>query len=452
MSHDKPGVARRSSWPASGYIYHERQLGNLCGVHCLNNLLQGPHFGPGDLAEIGVQLDREEEALFGGGLDDDSRQASKGRAYNVDSSADGGNFSIQVLTVALKRFGLELVPAKHPDAKAAMKDPPKAAEAFLCQYKDHWFAIREVCSMWWNLNSTRKRPGLVSPFLLAAWLGQLKAEGYSIFLVLGAGGVKASEDGRRYVMPEPAKPASEAAISGKDSAEDATFHELFALLEGGAKDNPLAGGDASSEVVIPPELIDEANANMGGGYGGYDYQPPIGQAGFGGACSSTWSQGREPHHVHSLREMGFSDAQIQAAMELSGGQVPLATEMLTRCTPAAHRQLSGEAFARAVFEAVQALDQNTAPPEAILRLVSLLSVSQESWRSAADHVDGGVLMNFLVSVVSQKQQVWSRQQVQAAQIAVDLLSMAPTRMGGSSGIRRPQGQTVPLAGGEIHHL
>merc|ERR1712232_1020242 len=194
----------------------------------------------------------------------ESRQASKGKAYNVDSSADGGNFSIQVLTLALKKFGLELLPSKHPDAKALMKDPPKAAEAFLCQYRDHWFAIREVCSMWWNLNSTRKRPGLVSPFLLAAWLGQLSAEGYSIFLVLGKGGIQATAAGSRYVMPEPSKPASDSdnAIAGRAGAtEDATFHEVFTLLERASNDNPLAGGEADEEVIIPPDLVEEARAN-----------------------------------------------------------------------------------------------------------------------------------------------------------------------------------------------
>jgi len=179
------------------YIYHERQLGGLCGVHCLNNLLQGPHFGPGDLAEIGVSLDKEEQRL----LSDDERPA-----YNVDSSADGGNFSIQVLALALARFNLELLPAKHPSASPLMKDPAQAAEAFLCQYRDHWFSVRQLADCWWDLNSTGARPTAVSPFYLAAWLMQLVAEGYSIFLVRGA------------QLPEPKGPGE-------------NFHAVRELLE-----------------------------------------------------------------------------------------------------------------------------------------------------------------------------------------------------------------------------
>jgi hypothetical protein len=190
-------------------------------------LLQGPQFGPGDLAEIGTALDAEEQALFSG---------EEAQPYNVDSSADGGNFSIQVLSVALGKFKLELIPGKHPSVKELMKDPPKAAAAFLCQHKDHWFAVREAAGCWWNLNSTRQRPGLVSPFYLAAWLAQLSAEGHSIFLVRGA------------KLPEPAKPREE------KTATEENFHELNDLLDKAKdpNDRPLQGGE-SAEVAFPTE-------------------------------------------------------------------------------------------------------------------------------------------------------------------------------------------------------
>ena len=105
-------------------------LGNL------TNLLQGPDFGPGDLAEICVQLDHQERLLLQshGSSNEDSRPAEatdERHYYNFDPSADGGNFSIQVLTLAIRRFNLELLPTKHPRAKGLMKDPGKATEAFL---------------------------------------------------------------------------------------------------------------------------------------------------------------------------------------------------------------------------------------------------------------------------------------------------------------------------------
>ena len=41
-------------------LYHEQQLSALCGVHALNNLMQGPVCGAGDLAQIAHRLDEAE--------------------------------------------------------------------------------------------------------------------------------------------------------------------------------------------------------------------------------------------------------------------------------------------------------------------------------------------------------------------------------------------------------
>jgi hypothetical protein len=39
-------------------LYHEKQIGALCAVHCLNNLLQRPEFDEIELAEIAAEMDR----------------------------------------------------------------------------------------------------------------------------------------------------------------------------------------------------------------------------------------------------------------------------------------------------------------------------------------------------------------------------------------------------------
>eukprot|EP00310_Coccolithus_braarudii_P001859 CAMPEP_0183378040 /NCGR_PEP_ID=MMETSP0164_2-20130417/124663_1 /TAXON_ID=221442 /ORGANISM="Coccolithus pelagicus ssp braarudi, Strain PLY182g" /LENGTH=137 /DNA_ID=CAMNT_0025555577 /DNA_START=125 /DNA_END=534 /DNA_ORIENTATION=+ len=46
------------------HMYHEQQLSALCGVHALNNLMQGPFFGAGDLGEIAARLDLLERELL----------------------------------------------------------------------------------------------------------------------------------------------------------------------------------------------------------------------------------------------------------------------------------------------------------------------------------------------------------------------------------------------------
>ena len=48
----------------SEFIYHEKQAAALCGVHCLNNLLQGPYLNAGVLADIAHELDAAERKLM----------------------------------------------------------------------------------------------------------------------------------------------------------------------------------------------------------------------------------------------------------------------------------------------------------------------------------------------------------------------------------------------------
>lgn len=82
----------------STLIYWEKQgYDRLCGVHCINSLLQGPFFTEVDLATIAQEIDRQEQELLGGG-----QFAGNHRSNNV---AEDGNFSIQVLAEALKKLG-----------------------------------------------------------------------------------------------------------------------------------------------------------------------------------------------------------------------------------------------------------------------------------------------------------------------------------------------------------
>ena len=77
-------------------IYHEKQQERLCGVHCLNNLVQGPYYGPGDLGQIAREFDeKEKNMMLESGFD--SRDFLKYMAEDSGNVADDGNFSVQVL-------------------------------------------------------------------------------------------------------------------------------------------------------------------------------------------------------------------------------------------------------------------------------------------------------------------------------------------------------------------
>jgi ataxin-3 len=165
-------------------LYHEPQSAALCGVHALNTLLQGPYIDEFQCAEIAQQLDTAERDLMAeAGMDgaDFIKFVADESSGNVDMS---GMFSVQVLSKALEMWGLALVPLSSPDAGNARAEP-QAYTGFICNLQEHWFTIRKIRGDWWNLNSLFSAPEPLSPFYLAAFLGTLQEQGYSIFLVRG---------------------------------------------------------------------------------------------------------------------------------------------------------------------------------------------------------------------------------------------------------------------------
>ncbi|XP_012279282.1 ataxin-3-like [Orussus abietinus] len=166
-------------------IFHEKQEGYLCAQHCLNALLQGPYFNAVDLANLALQMDEEERIRMAeSGIDsEDYKLFLKQPSGNMD---DSGYFSVQVISSALKVWGLELIPYNSTEPTALMaQNEPSAMKAYICNYKGHWFTIRKLGNQWFNLNSMLSGPELISDTYLAMYLAQLLQEGYSIFIVIG---------------------------------------------------------------------------------------------------------------------------------------------------------------------------------------------------------------------------------------------------------------------------
>jgi len=162
-------------------VFHEQQVAALCGRHALNNLLQGPWFTEFELADIARELDDTEQVLMlerGADTADFARFAAEGSG-NVD---DAGNFSVSVLSEALQRAaGVELDTGKS-SVGACISDP-SLCEAFLLNQADHWFSIRRINATWFNLNSMLRRPEIIGTFYLTAFLGQLREDRYTVFVV-----------------------------------------------------------------------------------------------------------------------------------------------------------------------------------------------------------------------------------------------------------------------------
>ncbi|KAI8901560.1 Josephin-domain-containing protein [Globomyces pollinis-pini] len=170
------------------HIFHEKQEGQLCAQHAINNLLQGSYFTAVDLSDIARQLDQDE---LNEGENSISQQESIAN-FNKDGSNnydDSGFFSIQVVEKALQIWGLDLIPIRSTNPLAVKaKSNPETMNAFICNLDQHWFSLRrfgESEFRWYNLNSVYNEPRHVTNTYLGMLLQQLETEGYSIYVVDG---------------------------------------------------------------------------------------------------------------------------------------------------------------------------------------------------------------------------------------------------------------------------
>ncbi|KAK6183713.1 hypothetical protein SNE40_011140 [Patella caerulea] len=166
-------------------IFHEKQEGSLCAQHCLNALLQNQYFSAVDLAQIAERLDvREREFMAEGGVHTrEYQQFLQQPSSNFD---DSGFFSVQVISDALAVWGLEMIPYNSQTEQANQaRINPNNERAFICNFQQHWFAVRKLGDQWFNLNSLLTGPELISDTYLSLFLTQLQQEGYSIFIIKG---------------------------------------------------------------------------------------------------------------------------------------------------------------------------------------------------------------------------------------------------------------------------
>ncbi|KAH0884957.1 hypothetical protein HID58_061053 [Brassica napus] len=167
-----------------GMLYHEVQEANLCAVHCVNTVLQGPFFSEFDLAAVAADLDGKERQVMLEGAATGNLAAGDFFSEESHNVSLGGDFSIQVLQKALEVWDLQVIPLNCPDAEPAQIDP-ELENAFICHLHDHWFCIRKVGGEWYNFDSLLAAPQHLSKFYLSAFLDSLKGSGWSIFIVKG---------------------------------------------------------------------------------------------------------------------------------------------------------------------------------------------------------------------------------------------------------------------------
>ena len=99
---------------------------------------------------------------------------------NTDNQASDGNYSIQVISLALKdaidtqgnKLNLHLLPILRSAVKNSISDFADE-EGYICHSDDHWLSIRKIHGVWYNLNSTNivpSGPQIISPFYISLFL------------------------------------------------------------------------------------------------------------------------------------------------------------------------------------------------------------------------------------------------------------------------------------------
>ncbi|UMM37987.1 hypothetical protein L5515_009581 [Caenorhabditis briggsae] len=156
-------------------IFFERQQAALCAQHALNMLLQDSLFTYENLRDLARQMDQMEHDILGNNAN------AVGRSENMN---DSGFFSIQVIEKALETFDLKLINMENP-AMAEFKANPLTARAYVLNLREHWFVLRKFGNQWFELNSVKNGPKLLTDTYVKEYLHQFAAENYSIFVVQG---------------------------------------------------------------------------------------------------------------------------------------------------------------------------------------------------------------------------------------------------------------------------
>jgi ataxin-3 len=180
-------------------VYFEKQGGDrLCGVHCLNALLQNPVFSQADLNKFASDVEKQEAAL----LADPSKPkpprqmtiSSLSNQPKSDHKDDTGYFSLPVLEKALgTKYGISVQNAARRDIiQQINREGLERHDGFVIHLHDHWFAARAIPNPqypgvreWFFLDSLKSGPQPVTENELWGTLQGIIQSGGNVFILTG---------------------------------------------------------------------------------------------------------------------------------------------------------------------------------------------------------------------------------------------------------------------------
>jgi len=162
-------------------LYHEQQVGRLCGLHCLNNILQSRVFEATELRKLEKELTKEQNGL---------QPWWRTRIFrSLLSFFTGDDFNVQTLEVALRRKGLAMkwfdrridiheIDLQDPNLVGLIVNIEEDEPARLCRRRSsdrHWFSVCRVgLHEFVNLDSRLEKPtALGNVFDVLLWLSEV---------------------------------------------------------------------------------------------------------------------------------------------------------------------------------------------------------------------------------------------------------------------------------------
>lgn len=167
-------------------VYFEKQESGsqLCVLHCLNNVLQGPCFSVEDLVAISTELDKAERALLRG------HELLRSYAHDSLNLSETGFFSVQVLEAALGVYGVHWQPlGRETVGERAVRSAACSAVAYgalLLHQSSHWFALRrfgkrQTSRRWVLLDSLKTGPEIRRSDEVVALVARCLSAGAVVF-------------------------------------------------------------------------------------------------------------------------------------------------------------------------------------------------------------------------------------------------------------------------------
>lgn len=229
-------------------IYFEKQGANrMCGLHCLNAIVQGPLYHEGDLTQAAASLDAHERTLL----------TPRSRAnFHSGNVALDGHFSFSVIEACLRKRRLDCIPWLSERA-SLFRQNPGLAVAYLLHTNDHWLCLRKVNKTWYRLDSLRAAPQRLSG-RFEYELDDFMKRGYLVFIVM-------PEEGRQFpsvdVQPDRLRPHQ--MLLTEEESEKLLKDEEERLIREHEELRRKEAGESSPTFLQPRESIDPAQLFKG---------------------------------------------------------------------------------------------------------------------------------------------------------------------------------------------